>query len=292
MTIPPQQNSRQSAQPAHPAHGPAGTDETPWWTIPQQRQPSDAVPLRQVPRPRWPFVLVGVCVLLLGLFGVVVAATVGATSTSTEAQGADPSSQAAAPAYPAPSYSAPTYSAPPTTAAPAPEPAPQTVSGTGDEVVRLDSPRDIAVITFECRQCSSNVVVKADEDLLVNEIGRYSGTTMYGVSGTSTTAPLTRLQVNADAAWTMTIGGLDTARQVATAPVEGSGDEVVMIENPEDVATLTHDGESNFAVWAVSGTDSDLVVNEIGSYSGTVILPDDGGRMLVVVEADGNWSMR
>ncbi|ANY05163.1 hypothetical protein [Pseudonocardia sp. HH130630-07] len=147
-------------------------------------------------------------------------------------------------------------------------------------------------MAFECPQCSGNVVVKADEALLVNEIGRYSGSTFYGLSGASATTPLTRLQINADADWTLTVGGVDTARQVAAPPVDGTGDQVLLIDDPADVATLTHDGTGNFAVWAVSSSDSDLVVNEIGDYTGTVMLPDDGGRLMVVVEADGTWSLR
>ncbi|WP_226352955.1 hypothetical protein [Pseudonocardia sp. ICBG601] len=158
-------------------------------------------------------------------------------------------------------------------------------------MVRLDTPRDTAIVAFSCKDCSSNVIVKSDEDTLVNEIGSYSGTTLYGIRGSSSTAPLTRLQITADAAWTLTIGGINTAREVGSFPLTGSADDVVMVDSPRDVASLTHDGSSNFVVYAISGSDSDLVVNEIGAYEGTVILPADGGRLLLVITADGNWTV-
>ncbi|MEQ3550235.1 hypothetical protein WIS52_07110 [Pseudonocardia nematodicida] len=44
---------------------------------------------------------------------------------------------------------------------------------------------------------------------------------------------------------------------------------------------------------AASGDDYDLVVNEIGSYEGTVILPNaDGETLLLEITADGAWSVR
>ncbi|MBN9793593.1 hypothetical protein DMP17_34190 [Pseudonocardia sp. TMWB2A] len=229
--------------------------------------------------PRW--------TLALAIGVVATMAVIGAAVVSTGPRDSAQTDTAAAPAAAAPTYA---YSAP-TTSAPPPDPAPQSFTGTGDEVVRLDSPRDTAVVTFSCKDCSSNVIVKSDEDTLVNEIGSYSGTTLYGIRGSSSTAPLTRLQITADAAWTLTIGGIDTAREVGSFPVKGSADDVIMVDSPRDVARLTHDGDSNFVVYAISGSDSDLVVNEIGAYEGTVILPADGGRLLLVITADGNWTV-
>ncbi|MEU9819252.1 hypothetical protein ACIGG9_15815 [Pseudonocardia alni] len=217
----------------------------------------------------------------------VIGAAVASTGPRDSVQSDAAAAPAAAPAAAAPSY---TYS-PPTTSAPRPDPAPQSFTGTGDEVVRLNSPRDTAIVTFSCKDCSSNVIVKSDEDTLVNEIGSYSGTTLYGIRGSSSTAPLTRLQITADAAWTLTIGGIEAAREVGSFPAKGSADDVIMVNSPRDVAHLTHDGDSNFVVYAISGSDSDLVVNEIGVYEGTVILPADGGRLLLVITADGNWTV-
>jgi hypothetical protein len=55
--------------------------------------------------------------------------------------------------------------------------------------------------------------------------------------------------------------------------------------------TFTHSGSSNFAVWAVdgSGKQIDLLVNEIGPYSGTVLMPL-ATRYLSVDAANASWS--
>jgi hypothetical protein len=53
---------------------------------------------------------------------------------------------------------------------------------------------------------------------------------------------------------------------------------------------MTHSGQGNFIVYGFSaGGGQDLLVNEIGAYSGTVRLTD--GTSLVSVQADGSWSI-
>lgn len=255
------------------------------WTMPTQRQPEPPRPPKP-PKKRGRWLLALVVVVLLLLVGFVLgryeprapaaAPTAAPATTSTSGSGGS------------------TSSAPPSaTAAPTPtEAAPQTFTGTGDEVVTLAPPRDYAVVAFSCPSCSGNVVVKADADLLVNEIGRYSGKTLYGMSGASASTPLDRVQVNAKGSWTLTVGGLGTARQISSPPTDGTGDDVLLISSPKDVATLSHAGRGNFAVWAATERGGvDLVVNEIGRYDGTVMLPADGGGMLIAVEADGEWTL-
>ena len=48
-------------------------------------------------------------------------------------------------------------------------------------------------------------------------------------------------------------------------------------------------GESNFAIWVYSTDDRDLLVNAIGTYSGTVF--SIAGAFLYDIEADGDWTM-
>lgn len=257
------------------------------WQIPQQRQGQGQPPRTPEPRKRrrWPFALLA----LLALVALVVAGVALA-----QYQPATPAPAALAPQVPSSGTSTGTGYVPPS-AASSPlesEAAPQAFTGTSDQVVTLSAPRDYAVVNFSCPSCKGNVVVKSDEELLVNEIGRYTGKTLYGMSGGSSMSPLTRLQVNARGPWTLTVGGLSTARQVTSPPANGTGDDVLLISSPKDVATLSHTGESNFVVQAATeqgGTD--LVVNEIGRYNGTVMLPADGGAMLMAVTADGAWTL-
>ena len=53
-------------------------------------------------------------------------------------------------------------------------------------------------------------------------------------------------------------------------------------------ATIRHGGSSNFVVSAW-GSSWDLLVNEIGNYSGTVRVP--AGTVIFEVQADGNWTI-
>ncbi len=50
---------------------------------------------------------------------------------------------------------------------------------------------------------------------------------------------------------------------------------------------LTHRGDGNFAIWAY-GSDTDLLVNEIGRYTGEVLL---GDAVVLEITADGPWTM-
>jgi len=81
----------------------------------------------------------------------------------------------------------------------------------------------------------------------------------------------------------------------------GSGDDVVSVKIVSEsvLVTMTHDGESNFAVTSKTRDDGyiDLLANEIGPYSGTVI-QELGTSVftkkklgLFEVSADGNWTI-
>lgn len=85
---------------------------------------------------------------------------------------------------------------------------------------------------------------------------------------------------------------LDTASPGAIV-VEGAGQDVVNVSLPFDRTrvTLTHNGGSNFIIWAYfPDNDRDLLVNEIGPYQGVRSIMGAGDVMLEV-KADGQWSM-
>ena len=80
---------------------------------------------------------------------------------------------------------------------------------------------------------------------------------------------------------------------------KGSGTKIVKITKPEDgpvLATFTHDGGSNFAVWSLDSNleQIDLLVNTIGGFSGTTLLDryDGESTARVEVEADGAWTIK
>ncbi|HVQ89578.1 MAG TPA: hypothetical protein VMU51_00960 [Mycobacteriales bacterium] len=78
---------------------------------------------------------------------------------------------------------------------------------------------------------------------------------------------------------------------------KGRGDSVVKIRKPGDgtgpvLVSITASGSSNFVVQAKGGEDQ-LLVNVIGSYTGTVLLdPDDESETTrLLVTASGRWTM-
>lgn len=176
------------------------------------------------------------------------------------------------------------------TTTPPPAPAAQTFQGSGDDVVSLSPPVELGVVVFECPGCDGNVVVETADDLLVNEIGAYSGKRLIGARGESTST----IEVRADGAWTMSVGGLDDRieQYVSARPAQGSGDDVFFLASAPSVVALAHDGDRNFSVLSVGVSGSpQLVVNEIGAYTGRVALDAAGGPVVVEVTADGDWSI-
>lgn len=75
----------------------------------------------------------------------------------------------------------------------------------------------------------------------------------------------------------------------------GTGDYVAQGLTVEHcgVLSISHDGSGYFSVKAHhNGTgDYESLVSEIGSYNGTVLIPE-GGNYDIEINADGNWSMK
>jgi hypothetical protein len=128
-----------------------------------------------------------------------------------------------------------------------------------------------------------------DLELLVNTIGSYKGKTFAQIPADGEYF----LNINADDAWNFNIYQSPPA-DVADAPVtlQGNGDDVVFFNAKSDTYkfTFTHQGEANFIVML---NGSGLMVNEIGSYSGSTRqnLGTDGFYALVI-KADGAWSAK
>lgn len=166
---------------------------------------------------------------------------------------------------------------------------PVTVTGTGDGVVPV--PAAVGVVTAS-HDGSRNFAITAlnvnnesTGDLLVNTIGPYSGTTAFGLSAFT---DATNLQVTADGNWSITIVPIAAAPPM-TLPATGAGDAVLLYDGGPATWAITHDGSSNIAVIAHGGLFPDLLVNEIGPYSGTV--PVSAGPSVVILKADGGWSI-
>jgi hypothetical protein len=166
---------------------------------------------------------------------------------------------------------------------------PVMLSGRGQTATQpVTPPADVSVVTLS-HSGRSNFIVKVfrdgDEELLVNEIGSYSGSRpLFGSS------PAT-FDIRADGDWSILITPVTVS---GTPEFTGRGDSVSGLFDtvPTGAFEFSHDGRSNFIVWLHCAGGSVLVQNEIGRVQGSRIVPSRMGPCLWEVEADGNWSIR
>lgn len=164
-------------------------------------------------------------------------------------------------------------------------------SGTGDSVVRLPEGVNYAVVTAT-HSGSSNFSIKsldaanAMSELLVNEIGTYSGVSALGFSSFGEAAD--KLEITANGEWTLTIAPVSS---VSALPASGSGDGVYLYDGPAPIWQITHSGSSNFSVVQKSPSSLfGLLVNEIGNYDGSVT--GVAGPSVMIISADGDWTFQ
>jgi hypothetical protein len=161
-------------------------------------------------------------------------------------------------------------------------------------VAKFSIPQDVPAIATFSHTGTSNFAVWTvgssgdEQELLVNDIGSYKGTRLFDVEDHSVA-----FKVTADGSWSIVVKPISMARawNPSTA-LTGTGDDVVRVAGTlPDLATalIKHSGSSNFAVVTYTALERDLLVNEIGKYSGEVLL--DGSTLLVEVTADGKWSI-
>lgn len=166
-----------------------------------------------------------------------------------------------------------------------------TVEGSGDDVIDFVVPNDDPAVLELTHRGSSNFSVvsytAAGErlDLLVNEIGLYSGARPVNFL---TGEEVGELEITANGAWAITVRPL-FASPTLESTFSGTGSEVLLYLANESRLSLTHNGSSNFVVRAWSASERDLLVNEIGAYEGTVRI--DPSALVIEVEADGDWTM-
>jgi hypothetical protein len=97
--------------------------------------------------------------------------------------------------------------------------------------------------------------------------------------------------------WTVALADLNEA-PVWPEQTEGEGDVVFRIDpdalDGPTTITGTHDGESNFIIWAYSGADdvpSPLLINEIGEFSGESTEELSADQIVLHVQGDGAWTV-
>lgn len=183
-------------------------------------------------------------------------------------------------------------SAPAPTPTPTPTPVPFepiSLSGNGDDVKTTELPTGVYVMSVDYDGDSNfSIWTHSDgsEDLTVNTIGNYCGTHML-LGGN------TIFEVTASGSWTIEI---DPAPMLSTINASGHGDACPGLyyasSRDTGVYELTHNGDSNFAVWMYTTNQTELLANEIGSYQGKKLIELEEGEILLFdITADGDWSI-
>lgn len=163
------------------------------------------------------------------------------------------------------------------------------INGNGDKTIQdIALPSPFSKVTLS-HSGKSNFIVTAyfgnQEELLVNEIGNYKGSTFI------TTSDNVDFDFDADGSWNGTISGVGKS---SSATFSGNGDNVSGFFSPPSTSAwvISHNGSSNFIVHLHCIGGLDLVANEIGNYQGETMISFDKGPCLWVVNADGSWSIK
>ena len=145
-------------------------------------------------------------------------------------------------------------------------------------------------------------------ELSVNHIGSYQGQQVHVVADDifGLVPGQHRVEIKADDEWKLELIQPPTIGRGASLPVSvsGHGDafvEPVELNSGTSRVKLIHSGNRNFVVKAIhiDGSQSELLVNEIGEYDGTVALRVKQGGLLelepgayfIAIQADGDWNI-
>ena len=186
-----------------------------------------------------------------------------------------------------------------------------TLSGSGDTVTeRFELSSGIAIfhMTYDGdRNFIVTLYTSAGEmvDLLANEIGSYSGSSLVGVTGGPLRASEGEhyLEVKASGPWEIVVEHPKATSAPSTPlTLTGSGDEVKAFQFPDGPVqfTMNHKGTGYFGatLYDANGRTMDLLANEIGAYSGSSSVSPTGGPFgtsagvhYIEVSAGGDWSI-
>ena len=168
---------------------------------------------------------------------------------------------------------------------------PVRISGSGDDMIEIPS-STLSLLTITYTGPSNFVVKSLTEsmdsiDLMVNTIGDYHGTLLMLTKNNKNPY---YLEINASGNWDIDFQPIESA-SVAENGATFSGDDVVFLPAQDaKKLNINYSGDHNFVVRGASLSTGklDLLVNEIGSYSGSV--PNRSYAMLLV-ESSGEWSV-
>jgi len=170
-------------------------------------------------------------------------------------------------------------------------------SGYGPDVLKFSKPDGSArpaILKISHRGESNFSVVSLTNDydyndLLVNEIGNYNGTILLDAGYSSSKS--TYLEIDADGEWTVEVmSGYAAPVLRPGGTASGTVDAVYAWTGKKSTASFRYAGDSNFIVQWMTRNDSDLIVNEIGSYSGKRLV--QAAPAWLTIEAVGPWTVK
>ncbi|MGY1741164.1 MULTISPECIES: hypothetical protein [unclassified Blastococcus] len=161
------------------------------------------------------------------------------------------------------------------------------VTGSGNRILRasVTGVLPIRIEHFGSEHIAVWEITEAGDqgDLLLNTIGRYSGTFVCAQQG-----PLSGFEVSADGGWSLEFVGWDGLK-AWDGIVRGANADVLRLANPARglmSATLTYRGNEHLAVWA-HGMNEDLLVNHVGACHGQIRIPP--GTEFLTIDTVGPW---
>jgi hypothetical protein len=171
----------------------------------------------------------------------------------------------------------------------------QSFSGTDDEVITVIPFKDSVLVTATYEGESNFIVYPVDGTgkrgySWFNQIDSWSGR----IFQQNVTKPWAAIAVQTVGDWSITITPLSSAKVVNPKSYSGSGSDVIKFNKASKglkKLTVTHNGDSNFFVRPISskGKQGYSLVNEIGAYSGTTLLPS--GTLYLAIIGDGDWTI-
>lgn len=185
------------------------------------------------------------------------------------------------------------------TKTPSPTPAPEPImfQGSGDDIVDLsdiwtDTWGVTAFLHIIGPTVHDNFIVYSydmsgnKDDLLVNTIGSYDGYLLL-------LSPISRLSIESGGTWSVEVLPLVPQNShliVIPGTYSGHDDDVLVLIGSPDLATFDAPEYDNFIVYTLTSSgEKDLLVNEIGPYAGTKILPNN--TFMLEIFATGDWSV-
>ncbi len=175
---------------------------------------------------------------------------------------------------------------------------PKVYTGRGDKVVKFKKTvTDTMLVTTTWTGPQDNNTIYAldadgnEGDLLVNTIGSYKGTNIINLhEGDSVRA----LKVEGSGSWRIELKPASEARTWdGSGTFKGSSDNVINVSDVFDgldsLKFKSSKADGNITVYGL-GESEDLIVNEIGNFSGTYLVPS--GTLLLRISSDGRWEMK